>query len=381
VIARALAILVLLAGVARADHEILRGAVVKIEARELYIDLGSSRGVVVGAQLRIKRAITLVHPVTRAKIDDWIPIGSALVTQAGEVLSRAVVGELADSVKVGDIAEVLVERTPAVVARAPKPTATVDADTADVLGVFAAQVGQPIEVRIAAWERYLSARPRSPYADAVRRDLETLGALRDQMHPRPAAARAELRVAVAHDAPQVAAIAAPIPVVFVLRDPERVASAYLHFRTAGAPTFAAVLLARDHDRYLRGAVPAEVVQPPGVEYFVEVSAPDGTTGLAIGAPAQPVAVAVAAAPVVDKFGSTPGRSTARLAFDYMDFATFDRRGGDRTDTLVHATADFTYRMASFVESLGVGYGVYAGTGGSANQVWTAAMPAPSSGFH
>jgi hypothetical protein len=65
----------------------------------------------------------------------------------------------------------------------------------------------------------------------------------------------------------------------------------------------------------------------------------------------------------------------------MSFATFDRRAGDHSDSLAHATADFTYRMRGVVENLGVGYGVYYGTGGSANAIWSMTNPAPSAGFH
>jgi hypothetical protein len=58
----------------------------------------------------------------------------------------------------------------------------------------------------------------------------------------------------------------------------------------------------------------------------------------------------------------------------------DKRTGLRTDHTVNATLDFTYRLASEIESLGVGYGVYAGSGGFANRVWTIADPAPSAAF-
>ena len=74
---------------AHADDEIVRGAIVKIEAQEIYVNIGVDRGVTGGASVRIKRPVALRHPVTRAPIQDWIPIGSASVTQAGAVMSRA----------------------------------------------------------------------------------------------------------------------------------------------------------------------------------------------------------------------------------------------------------------------------------------------------
>ena len=378
-----LAIALLAPAIAHADDEIVRGAVVKIEAKEIYVNLGSDRGVGAGGALRIKRAVTLHHPVTHAKIDDWIPIGSASVTESGGTLSRAVVGDLVEQIRLGDIVEVYVDRPdtkPAVVAAPQQQGIPTDPVTVEVLGLSASLAGTPLEPRIAAWERYLSIRPSSPYGDAIKRDLEALRALRDEVRPRNAATIEEVLTSVAHTAPETAFAGVALPVVFVLDRPERVASAYLHYRAHGARTYKSVLLVREHDIYLRGAIPAEAVQPPGVDYFVEVSAPNGQAGLALGTPAAPVAVVVAAPTLLDRLASVPGRSSVQLSFDYLNFASLDRRSGDRTDRLVTATVDFTYRLPGTVESLGVGYGVYAGTGGFADTLWTAAEPAPKAAF-
>ena len=367
------------ARVARGDDEIARGTVVRIEAQEIYVSLGRERGVTAGAPLRLARPITLHHPVTHAAIEDAIPIGEARVTQAGTMMSRAVVGELVTDIKVGDLAEVLIDRREP--EAPPPPASDVDPETAEVLRVFAAQSGQPLGARITMWEQYLSAHPASPYADGVRRDLEALQVLREQLRPPREVALDDVTATVSHHAPAEARPGAALPLAFVLDQPERVASAYLHYRTQGSPTYHALLLARDHDIYLRGAIPAAAVRAPGLEYFVEVTAPDGRAGLALASPAQPIAVAVAGPPIAAAFEPVPGRSSVRLTVDYMDFATFDRRSGDHTDHVTNATADFTYRMPGTVESLGVGYGVYAGAGGLADAVWTAKDPLPHDAFH
>jgi hypothetical protein len=382
---RALLVLALLTRVASADDEIVKGAVVKVEAQEVYISLGADRGVHGGAQLRLKRSISLRHPVTKAQVEDWVPIGSATVTQAGAVMSRAVVGELVDQIRIGDIAEVLVDRTDAPAVKPPPPdhavpATPVDPQTAEVLGVFAAQSGQPIETRIAAWERYLSMRPTSPYADGVRKDLDALHTLRDAMRP-PQGAGNELIARLAHAPPTVAFAGQPVPLVFVIDEPDRVAAAYLHFRARGSRTYRRMLLAREREIYVRGTIPADVVAPPGFDYFVEVSAPSGRSGLAFASAEQPAAVAVAPPTLLDRFGSRPGLSSVKLQAAYLDFATFDKRAGDHTDTMVMATVDFTYRLSSHVESVGVGYGVYSGSGGYADRTWIDASPIPKSGFH
>ncbi|MGE5180469.1 MAG: hypothetical protein ACM31C_00320 [Acidobacteriota bacterium] len=383
---RALAGLVVLAAAAtsaHADDAILRGNVVKVEAKEIYVDLGRDRGVSNGAALRLKRTISLRHPVTHAMVDDWIPIGSASITQAGSVMSRAVVGELVTDVKVGDVAEVLVAGAaapPPAPAPAGTPPPQVDPQTAEVLQLFAQQAGQPLDARIASWEHFLSTRPGSPYAEAIRRDLDTLHQLREQLRPPTVARDSETIATVQHAALASAPAGVAVPVVFVLDQPEHVASAYLHFRPHGAPTYRSILLARENNIYLRGVIPADVVAPPGFDYFVEVSTPAGRSGLALASPEQPISVIVAGPPIIERFASKPGRSGVRLGAEYLDFATFDKRAGDHRDYMVQATTDFTYRLDDVVESLGVGYGVYAAGGGYADRVWTMDSPLPKGGF-
>jgi hypothetical protein len=142
-----------------------------------------------------------------------------------------------------------------------------------------------------------------------------------------------------------------------------------------------VLLVREHEIYLRGSIPGDAVKEPGVDYFVEVSNPSGRSGLAVGTPAQPIAIQVAPPTLADEFGARPGQSSVKIAADFLDFATFDSRSGDRRDYMITANVDFTYRLSSVVQSVGVGYGVYAGAGGSADAIWDDANPIPKTGFH
>jgi len=375
---------------ALADDEIVKGSVVKAEHQEIYVSLGAKQGVADGAQIRIKRTIKLRHPVTRAPVEDWIPVGSATVTQAGAGLSRAVIGELVDVVKIGDTVEALIDRpdrpTP-VAPPVPTPVEPVpagpppDKEAIEILGVFASQTGATLDARIAGWERYLSTHADSQYTEALRRDLDTLRGLREQQRPVAAGATNEEVGRVRHSARSAAYAGTPMPVVFVLDDPDRVASAFLHYRSRDARTYRRLLLVREHDIYLRGTVPGEAITTPGFDYFVEVSTPAGRSGLAIGTPTEPISVEVARPPLIDQFGAAPGKSSVKLAVDYLDFATFDKRTGDRTDRMITGNVDFTYRLASIVQSVGVGYGVYSGAGGFADEVWESSNPFPRSGFH
>lgn len=373
---------------AHADDAIMRGAVVRIEQQEIYVSLGAQQGVAEGAQLRIKRTIKLKHPVTRAAIEEWIPIGAATVTQAGTGLSRAVVGQLVDDIEIGDVVEILVERSTPAVAPTPTPSGSLvppvpppDPSTVEVLGVFAAQTGQSLDARIASWERYLSMRADSPYAAAIRTDVEVMRGLRDQLRSSAAPTGTDVVTSARHHARSRAPAGEDLPVVFVLDDPATVASAFLHYRTVGARTYRRVLLGREHDIYLRGAIPADAVTQPGVEYFVEVSTPQGRSGLAIGTPDKPLSVEIAVPTVIDQFGARRGLSSVRLTADYMDFATFDKRDGNHRDRMVTANIDFAYALPGAVKAIGVGYGVYAGEGGSADATWDVANPIPKTGFH
>jgi hypothetical protein len=168
----------------------------------------------------------------------------------------------------------------------------------------------------------------------------------------------------------------------VLAAPERVASAYLHYRARDQRTYTRTLLVREHDIYLRGEVPATIVRTPGVDYFVEISAPNGASGLAVGSPSDPIRVEVKQPPIVDRFEEQRGRSSVTLSAEFLDFTTFDKRDGDRRDRLYTASVDVGYRLESLVRRVGVGYGAIAGVGGYADLTWhPAASPIPETGYH
>lgn len=381
--------LLLVAGDALADDEIVRGTVVKVEATEIYVNLGKDRAVVDGAAIRIKRPVKLQHPITRQPVEDWIPIGSAVISQAGGQLSRAVVGALIDEIKLGDVAEVYVDRpdrpagTPPVpVPMPPRPDASQpDVATSLVLAAFAQQSGQTVDARIATWENFLSKHADSPYADAIRRDVEVLVALREQMHPPLPADERRVSVTLGHAAPTAVRAGAAVPLMFVLDQPDTVAVAYLHYRSTADRTYRRVLLAREHEIYLRGTIPADAITAAGIDYFIEVATPGGAAGLALGTPSEPQHVVVKAPSLLaERFGAAPGRSSVRMTGEYLDFATFEPRAGTRTDTVVNANVDFTYRIDRLIQSIGVGYGVLVGRGGFADREFSAMDPVPKSAF-
>mgnify|MGYP000865285148 FL=1 len=376
-------------GAAAAD-EVAVGVVVKVDTREIYVNLGGQKGVVDGASLRLKRPVMLRHPVTRAPVKDWLPIGTATITSAGDKLAMAVLdGELRAQVAVGDIAEIYVEREEAV-APPPPPIASppdetgpipqIDVDTAAVLAVWRSLAGQNLDRRIGAWEGWLSANPQSPHAAAIRTDLDALRAQREAASPRrPTPGRATVQLA--HEGPTRGEAGRDLPLVFVVDDPSTLVSASLHYRPSGGTTYQRLLLRREGGMYLRATIPAAAVTAPGVEYFVEAAVPRGESGAAFASSSAPSRVTVEPPPaVLEKFAGTRHRTRLSIMASYMDFANLDDRAGDRTDRVGMGEIDVLYRLGGTIYGVRAGFGSYRGVGGFANRTWTDVEPAPERGF-
>jgi len=378
-----------------ASDAIKRGVIIQIEAGELYFNIAADTGLQPGDALRIKRPISLRHPITRKPIEDWIPVGIAQVTAVGRSMAMAVVdpGLLAD-VQVGDIVEVLI----LVDARVPEPHAPntpqtmpnppalelpkLDGDTAAVLAVWENNTGRDINLRIGAWEEFLATYPDSPYAQSIREDLDVLRTQRDMLTPPDLSFTDSGAMAdtLLHDPPQRGIAGQSLPLAFLLATHD-VATAWLHYRPTGAATYSKAVLHRDGSGYLRGEIPASIMTAPGVEYFVEVSTPRGTAGAAIGSPGVPHVVVVPEPPLAAaSFSQLRGRSQVSITTSYLDFANLDTRDGDRQDQFVLVEADFLYRLRRQLYGIRTGFGVLRGTGGFADRVYTADDPAPDSGF-
>ncbi len=374
--------------------EIVAGVVVKTDAREIFVNLGSGRGVSEGAELRIKRPITLRHPVTWAAVVDWLPIGAATVTAAGGALTMAVLEpELRAKVEVGDRVEVYIERDDrptgptaptAPVSVDPRPLPQVDAETAELLRLWRTLGGATLDRRISAWEGWLATHQGSIHAAAISADLEVLRAQREAATPRRPTP-GQSTVGLRHAAPTRAVGRRELALVFVVDAPTAMTSASLHYRRRGATTYQRVLLRREGGIYLRGAIPAAEVAAPGVEYFVEAAGPGGESGAAFARPDQPQAVEVDPAPLVTVFDPAPGRVRLSIQTSYLDFATFDRRTVDgarvdRRDRFSLTEIDVLYRLRLPLWGIRAGFGTFGGIGGRADAVWTEANPPPQVGF-
>lgn len=399
----ALAAVLCLFGRAAAADAIERGYIVHVEDREIYFDIGAATGIAAGHRVRIKRPIQLEHPVSGKMVADWLPVGTASVTVTGKTMAMARLDpDLLARVALGDIVEALVEAPEALEDQAPaepgsdavaqREAAEAEApetielprlppETEAVLAVWRSANGKPVEVQIGAWEEYLAAHPDSPHATAIHEDLEILRAHRDALHPPELSLDGQVVGGLQHAAPTRAPAGAPIELAFLIEDPEQLAAAWLHYRTRGATSYSKAALHRDGQDYLRGHIPAVVVTAPGVEYFVELATRRGAVGTAVGQSGQPVAIEVEAPPLTSIFTELRHRSRVTMTTTYLDFATFDGRGGDRTDAFFLFEADFLYRLGGPVYGIRSGFGILNGRGGFANRVYDDTVPAPKAGFH
>lgn len=390
--------------VVRADS-IERGFVVKIEDREIYLNLNRTDGLSPGDPLRIKRPVRLKHPVTRKTVSDWLPIGTATLTAVGDSLTMARLDpELLAQVAVGDIVEVLVlgsEPLPTPI-RAPEPEPepdttplpplpTVPPETQAVLAVWQRAVGASVEVRLAAWNEFLAGAPDSPHAEEVREHMVALRVLRDELSPPELARDRTAVVQLEHDPPSRARPGEAIPLVFLLddltyssrdgTDQSTIAAAWVHYRLRGSSSYRKAPLRAEGSEYLRGEIPGLAVAGPGVEYFVEVATVAGEVGAAVAAPDRPVRVEVPEPALRTAFRETRSRSRITTTSTFLDFATFDDRSGDRTDAFLLVEADFLYRLRRGLYGVRVGFGVINGSGGFAEQVYDDSNPAPRAGFN
>jgi len=377
------------------------------------VELGAADGVGAGTTLELLHEVVVKDPVTKQTLRDVFPLGTLTVLRAGEHVCEAEPdGSLVDRVKVGDTVRVLSEvRTFAdpwaqevaasreapdefapPVDEQPDETGPRDddaarrrdaerlvADAAAVRAVWEATLGQPIDARIALWERLLQQ--DNLYAQAVRDEIASLTAQAaelvaiEQAPPvdRDALLAEALRavdagaVGVLGDRPPTRArVGEAVPLAFVVLRPDRAARGWLYARTTGAAGFERSELVADGDGYLRGTIPAALVEPPGVEWFVEVAAAlpaDAPPQAVLGTDVEPRWIEVAE--VRDPPAAPRGRSRVTATFDFVDFDGRMNRGFDQ---FMLAEVDFMYRFLKPIYAFRLGFGTLRGTGGPKNVI-------------
>jgi hypothetical protein len=396
-----------------------RGTVLRVEADQAYVDLGSDAGLQPGSQLRLYHAIVATHPVSKKKVRDTFYLGTLTVAKAGKQLAVAAPDgeDVRTRMTMGD--EVELVGLPAVVedpwaarvkakavaagveAGVPAPVEAVDpaeerarllaqreqvraaaqervdAETA-ANTVFAQTLGRPPEERAALWRAYLDAYPSSPYAAAVRaeiagfkaqalaeEDLErravekTQGEAEESVAGYLLAGTVELADPLAFAPPGRVYEGSSFELSFLVVRPQRVRSAWAHYRRIGEETFRSLELVAGGDGYLRGRVRGDAVRAPALEYFVEVLETGAERPAAVaGSALVPMRIEVDAS-VEEPPPDIVQRSRVTTVFDYVDFDGF----GSDLDNYWSAEVDFMYRFRKPIYAMRIGYGTMNGRGG------------------
>lgn len=362
---------------------VVRATVVLIDGLDVFVDLPAPTATT-GLVLRLYRPIEVTHPVTRRRLRDRFFLGEIEIVAPGEVLSRARPhGELARTVALGDVCEV--ELAPPVVAVVEPPAAaaaaseaaeppsaptappelptyrsdvadsTLDPETASLLELLEDTLGRPPEHRAIVLRNYLRAHPRGRYDDALRAELTSMQRYATLTGGGDVETRTRLiRAAFRADRIEHAAggVARDLAVGIEPTTPLR--AVRLHVRTRGAPAYTTLDFLADGPTHARVTIPAELVTPPSIEYFVEATDVEGLTVPVVGEPGRPI--------TVDVSGDAPGtripHRSIRVSGEYVGFDTFAGTPGrdwyflGEVDVLYRVLADWLYGVRLGFAALG-----------------------------
>jgi hypothetical protein len=387
---RALVIVCMLGATVHADP-----AVLALDGKDIYIELGAKDGVGAGSQLELLHEIVAIDPVTKKPLRDHFALGTLRVVKAGDhVCVARGDDELAKRVLPGDHVRLVsakqtfidpwAERVAA--SQPQQPTAAPGAPAIDHAALARAAwqdtLGQALEARIARWKQLLTADPGTPYARTIEAEI---GSLDRQITARDAALRRARSAAPDAKSPRVADLVRqldsgdslllaapidrsvpdrPIELAFVARSPVELAHAWLYVRHHGEPGYQRIELSRDGDAYLRGTIDRLVVRAPSVEWYVEATRNgDRETAPVVGSQQAPQVIEVE--PVVTDPPPQPDRSHVDLHVDYVDWTGKLSSGYDH---YYQAEADFMYRFLDPVYAVRLGFGTLSGVGGPKDYV-------------
>jgi hypothetical protein len=357
----------------------LERRVLGVEDAELIIDLTSKDGATAGDDVEIFRPVRLVHPVTHQVVVDRYRLGTLRLVQVREKISVArAVAPLLHPAAVGDI--IVMERAPAAAPPVPQlpasglsgsvsPPAPVaapgapaapavtgtpaaPADSAAVSALFDQLRGTSLTTRVRRYEAYAVAHPESRYTRAL---LEEAAALRELV---------SLREHTEADAPTLRHFDVPgeaedrSPLMLTIELSGRAAGAVLHARVGGEAAYRTYPMYLSGPKYFSVTLPADRVLSPRVEYFVEAVRPSGEAAAVAGSGDAPLTTAVHHVPHPGV--ASPRETSVNLSTDYADYNRL--RGNDH---VWQTEGAFRMRFSDVgVRSLGSGFGVYRGVGGS-----------------
>lgn len=352
----------LLAAPAYADP----GVVMRVDEKELFVNLGTQDGLQVGSRLDLFRRVTLKHPITGKEIEDRFPIGTVEVTEAGALLSivRRFDG-LSRPPAEGDYAtparQPLVARAPDVTRRPAEPTDTgaAQADPAVIAlhSVLERNMGQAPEVQAAELSAWLRAFPTHARVPAV---AEAVAALTTQASegyaatPKPLEAKAFY---ARHQAVKAIEAGRTLELSVGIAEADVMAVRAL-VRGSGTGTWTTLEMAPAGDHHWRVVMPPALLAEPGVvEYALEAVQQTGDVVPVFADLLRPHRLEVQAIPAGE---GPPGASHADFTFRWVDFNL-----GGPADRYWQTEARFRYRVDwKALHTVDAGVGLIDGEGGS-----------------
>lgn len=351
----------------------VEGVVVKVADGEVVIDLGRARGVPPEGRIELYRRMVVEHPITKKTIEDRFPIGVVVPSQVGSLLSivRDVEGLQRPPVP-GDFA---VYRPPVTLAPPPPPKArsnarekapTLPADRVALSATFDESLGRALPERIALYEAWLAAFPKSPLRDRVGAEVATLRRLVEQARndaPTTKKAPDPDALTVRHQGIQAVHVGETLEIAIALIETDAVEQVRLLTARDPDETWTVQPMVADGDYYFRARVPAAQIAEPGeLRYLVEVARPDGRLASVVGRNRSPELVEVLPLPPGE---DPPGASHLELTARMVDFNTV----GDAVDSYFHFESTFSYALGwKALRAVRVGVGLIDGEGGATDSI-------------
>jgi hypothetical protein len=356
-------LLVCAASAAAGGPAIHRGVILQIEDGQAIVDLGKKDGLRADLPARVNKRYVLVHPVTKAKIEDELPLGEAKVTSVSESIASVALGAITKAA-VGDIVVVTLseaeerkpeDRPPVTVGCAPcrQDPAAMKVHTAWLLALREDAAG-----RKNLWLEFLHKNPDSPYKPYVQREMAFLDSLLD-VKPRgeewDTSTYADSSLDRAYEGESLEPA-----IVLPARARRHLQAVYLYHRRPGAPLFERLEMRPDGDGYYRATLPRQAVARPGVEYFVESVNVAGKAEGIFASARQPWKVQVEPPPL--RPDEKAGRSRFNLSYSQVDYYLSKASH----DFFWKMDASFTYRVDfHWLRSFKLGFGFFEGFGGDA----------------
>ena len=350
--------------------------VVAIDAGELVVDIGTTRGVHDGDVLELWRPVRLRHPVTGQVLVDRFRIGSLRLTQVRTALSLSVIeGAVSRPPATGDVvllqehggdAPVPVAKatTPVIAnANAPRagngtgtatatgtaestmPIAPVDGDARALSEMMTALTGSDPAHRALAYETFALSHPRSRFARVLREEVEALRA------PVPAEKRYQW------SAPKLDRARAGEPQSFAVELDPAFVGAVVHVRHKGAAGYRSLPMENVGPRYWAATLPGDAITDGGMEYFVEGVPKESAAVAVIGTAATPRDVVVEALP-----GSPRPPGTLAQVSLQSEYASFNTKRAN--DYIWQTEGSVGWRLQDVgIRAIRSGFGVLRGEGG------------------